>query len=58
VALCPTCHRLYDDGKLSILEYMEPHYRDELARAVELVGLLRALERVTNTRWAPERSAA
>ena len=51
VALCPPHHREYDDGSLSILEYLEPHYRAELAYAVELVGLITALERITNQRW-------
>lgn len=51
IALCPLHHREYDDGSLSILEYLEPHYRTELAYAVELVGLITALERITNQRW-------
>jgi hypothetical protein len=60
VALCPPHHRAYDDGALSLLEYLEPHYREEVAYAVMTVGLVRALERLTNCRWAPaaERSAA
>src|SRR3954471_376963 len=51
VALCAACHRLYDDGAISILEHLEPHYRTELAYAVELVGLITAIERITNSRW-------
>lgn len=51
VPLCPLHHREYDDGHLSILEYLEPHRRDELAYAVELVGLITALERITNEKW-------
>lgn len=51
VALCPLHHREYDDGHLSILEYLEPHYRAELSYAVELVGLITALERITNRKW-------
>jgi hypothetical protein len=54
VPLCPECHRLYDVGAISILEHLEPHYRVELAYAVELVGLITAIERITNERWAPE----
>lgn len=55
VPLCPPHHREYDDGRcLSLLEHLEPHYRTELALAVELVGLITALERITNLRWAPE----
>lgn len=53
VALCPPHHREYDDGRLSLLEHLEPHYRDELAYAVRTVGLIAALERVTNERWQP-----
>ena len=53
VPLCFECHRLYDTGKVSILEHLEPHHRDELAYAVRLVGLICALERVTNERWRP-----
>lgn len=61
VALCPEHHREYDDGFLSLVEYLEPHYREEVAYAVMTVGIVRALERLTNCRWAPvdnERSAA
>ena len=53
VPLCFLHHRLYDDGKLSLLEHLEPYYRDELAHAVRLVGLIAALQRITNERWAP-----
>jgi hypothetical protein len=54
VPLCRRHHREYDQGALDLLPYLEPRYRTELARAVELVGLLRALARVTNHRWAPD----
>lgn len=57
VALCPTCHRAYDDGQLSLLEHLEPHWRTELAAAVERVGLVAALNRITNERWTPERTS-
>ena len=57
VPLCAMCHRLYDDGKLDLLPHLEPHYRDELAYAVELVGLVRAMERITNLRWTPRAAA-
>jgi hypothetical protein len=53
VPLCARCHRAYDEERLSILEYLEPHYRPELAFAVERVGLLATLRRVTNEAWAP-----
>jgi hypothetical protein len=52
VPLCPVHHRLYDEGGLSILEFLEPHHRVELAWAVERVGLLSTLRRVTNERQA------
>ena len=59
VPLCPREHDLYDSGELSLLEHMEPHYRAELAFAVERVGLLTTLYRVTNDRsWRPERKDA
>lgn len=61
IPLCPDCHRGYDDGDLSILEYLEPHHRDRLGFAVARHGLLRTLERVTHRRWVPvdeERKAA
>lgn len=44
------CHRKYDDGGLSILEYLEPHHRTELAFAVERFGLAATYRRVTNER--------
>jgi hypothetical protein len=53
VPLCPTHHREYDEGGLSLLAHLEPHGRDALAYAVERFGLLRTLERVTNERWTP-----
>jgi hypothetical protein len=56
VPLCPACHRDYDEGRCSLLEHLEPDYRAELAYAVELVGLLAALRRITNERYVPERS--
>jgi hypothetical protein len=58
VPLCPHDHRLYDTGQLDLLPFLEPHWRDELAHAVELLGLVRALERVTNCRWRPEGAAS
>jgi hypothetical protein len=58
VPLCPSDHREYDEGRLSLLEFLEPHYREELAYAVERVGLISALERIDNQRWWPEGKAA
>lgn len=53
VPLCPTCHREYDEEDVSILEHLEPNYREELAFAVERVGLLTTLFRVSGETWAP-----
>ncbi len=55
-AVIPLCrgldghHRAYDDGDLDLLPYLEPHYRTELAFAVERFGLVSTLRRVTNER--------
>lgn len=57
VPLCLECHRLYDDGRCDLLPFLEPHYRAELAYAVELVGLVAALNRITNDRYEPRRAA-
>jgi hypothetical protein len=54
VPACWRCHHLYDSGEISLLEHLEPRYRAELAYAVELVGLLPALRRITNSRWVRE----
>lgn len=51
VPLCRACHRSYDTGRLDLLPYLEPYYREQLAFAVEQVGLITALERITNQRW-------
>jgi hypothetical protein len=45
------CHRLYDEGGLDLLPFLEPAYREHLAFAVERHGLLRTLLRVTNRQW-------
>lgn len=59
VSLCPSCHREYDEEDLSLLEHLEPHHREELAFAVERVGLLTALFRISGETWAPvDRKAA
>ncbi len=41
IPLCRRCHTLYDDGRLSVLEHLEPYWRTELAFAVERFGLRR-----------------
>jgi hypothetical protein len=59
-AVVPCCrrhHQMYDLGQLDLLPFLEPRFRAELGFAVERFGLLRTLERVTNTSWS-ERQAA
>lgn len=51
VALCREHHEQYDDHELDLLPYLEPGHRSELARAVEIFGLLGTLERVTGMAW-------
>jgi hypothetical protein len=58
VALCRRCHDAYDNNALSLVEYLEPYYREEVAYAVLTVGIVRALERLTNERWSPVERAA
>lgn len=51
VPLCRPHHRAFDSQGFSILEFMEPDHREEIAYAVGLVGLLNALQLLTNERW-------
>ncbi len=53
VGLRVDLHRLYDTGQLDLLPALEASCREELAFAVERVGLLTTLRRVTNQRWGP-----
>lgn len=54
VALCRfRCHRAFDDGRLDLLPYLEPRHRLELAHALQHLGLMELLERLTAERWAP-----
>lgn len=50
VPLCRIHHRAFDEGGLDLLPYLEPHYRTELAFAVERFGLMATVRRVTNER--------
>ena len=52
VPLCREHHRAYDEGGLSLLAHLEPHYREAIAFAVSRVGLVATLRRVTNDRRA------
>jgi N6-adenosine-specific RNA methylase IME4 len=58
VPLCPPHHRDYDEGRLSLLEHLEPQWRDELAFAVKRFGLVSTLNFVTGEHWSPEPAAA
>ncbi len=59
VALCRADHRTFDRGELDLLPHLEPGHRRELAHAVEHLGLIGALRRVTGRRWgADERPLA
>lgn len=58
VYLCREHHDLYDDHKLDLLPNLEPRHRSELARAVEVFGLLGTLERVTGLSWSPSSEEA
>jgi hypothetical protein len=53
VPLCPEDHRAYDEEKIDLLPYLEPHFREEVAYAVEQVGIMRALRRLSGDRWVP-----
>jgi hypothetical protein len=47
-------HRAYDDHELDLLPYLEAHgLRAELGHAVTHLGLIGALQRITNVGWAP-----
>lgn len=50
VPACRPCHEAYDTGLLDLLPHLEPAWRAELAFAVERVGLITTLRRVTNDR--------
>jgi hypothetical protein len=54
VSLCRDHHTAYDDHRLDLLPYLEPGHRSELARAVEVHGLIGTLERVTGQHWLPD----
>lgn len=58
VPCCRRCHRAYDDGDLDLSPYLEPRWREEVAWAVEAVGLFRALRRITGRHWTAIEEAA
>lgn len=51
VRLCRQHHDEYDAHALDLLPYLEPRHRAELAKAVEVHGLVSTLERVTGQHW-------
>src|SRR5262245_29804543 len=53
IYLCRAHHEEYDSHRLDLLPYLQDRHRRELARAVELVGLITTLERVTGAAWQP-----
>jgi hypothetical protein len=53
VRLCREHHEAYDNHTLDLLPFLEKCFRPELARAVEIAGLVTTLERVTGRAWAP-----
>jgi hypothetical protein len=52
VALCRGHHRAYDRGDLDLVPHLEPAHRREAAHAVEHLGLIGALRRLTGSRHA------
>ena len=53
VPLCAGCHRKFDERGIDLVPYLERGYRAELAHAVEHLGLIAALHRLTGQRWTP-----
>lgn len=53
VPLCRFHHRAYDRRELSLLAYLEPAWRAQVAHAVGHIGLIGALRRVSATRSTP-----
>lgn len=58
VPLCRFHHDAYDNNNLSLLEFLEPHWRTEQAYAVELVGLLSAINQITGERYVPAKEGS
>jgi hypothetical protein len=53
VFLCRKHHDAYDSHTLDLLPELERYHRAELARAVQIFGLVATLERVTGHKWSP-----
>ena len=60
VPLCWLHHRAYDTGRLDLLPHLEPCWRTEIAHAVEHLGLIGALRRLStrHRNWGANSSAA
>lgn len=55
VPLCPGpmgCHRLFDEGKIDLLPYLEPAWRDSQEWAAGAVGLASAVRSISGERGA------
>jgi hypothetical protein len=52
IGLTRSQHRAYDEGRLSVLEYLT---LDEQAHAVSHLGILGALRQTTGDRYVPEK---
>jgi hypothetical protein len=53
VPLCPGpngCHRLFDDGGIDLLPYLEPAWRDSQEWAAGAVGLASAVRSISGER--------
>jgi hypothetical protein len=50
VPLCWLHHRAYDTGRLELLAYLEPRWRNEIAHAVLHLGLIAAVRRLRGRR--------
>jgi hypothetical protein len=53
IPLCRRHHNAYDEHDLDLSTLLEPRWREEVAWAVEAVGLFSALRRITGKRWTP-----
>ena len=50
VPMCFLHHRAYDTGRLALLPYLEPGWRNEIAHAVVHLGLVGAYRRLDGRR--------
>lgn len=57
VPLCNEDHRSFDAGKIDLLPYLEPAWRDSQEWAAGTVGLASAMRSITGDRSVSERAA-